>query len=242
MAFRKRAYRKRTNTTSRVKKTRSNNQVAKIAKSVVQKELKKTVEVKDDPYGQENLQLYHNVPKLVDSNGFFTSQGTTDPSGSSSNNRIGDSVFFKHLNCKLWLAQKSDRPNLMYRISLIYRRTNSGAILTGQPYVNRTGNGNYMLGDIDMEDAGVAAILYDKVFTFNDGHDLSSGGTVKEAHHLIKIFKRLNHKCVYYGDSGTIPRKFTPQLWITPYDSYGTLTTDNVASCGFQRNIKFTDM
>ena len=228
------------------KKTRrspktSKGKMASIARSVVKSELNKTVELKDNPYGLENQQLYHNVPLNIDSNIFYTTQGLTDPQAASGSNRIGDSVYFKSLTHKLWLANKLDRPNLMYRVTIVYRKTTAGTVPTSAPYVSVTNNGNIMLSDLNMENGQVAAVLYDKVFTYNDGHDISSGGSTKESHHLVQIFRRLNTKCTYYGDNATVPKAFTPQLWVTAYDSYGTLISDNVASCGFQRHCRFTD-
>ena len=66
----------------------------------------------------ENRQLYHNKTDYL-SNFLECKQGTADPNNIQGANtrlaRIGDEFYLRECNMRLWLSNKSDRPNVMYK-------------------------------------------------------------------------------------------------------------------------------
>jgi hypothetical protein len=55
----------------------------------------------------------------------------------------------------------------------------------------------------------------------------------KEKHRVIKLWiKRKNSRKILYSTDGNIVNS-PLSLYIIPYDSYGTLVSDNIASCAF---------
>lgn len=233
MAYRKRAQKRRV-----YRKRTAGNSTAKI-QQIVKRQLNKVVETKMSSFGAENQQLYHNVPYQLISNGFNTAQGVTDPTQNPSANRIGDSLLVKALNIKIWLANKADRPNQIYRVTLLLRRINSGGVPVGSPFTLITGVGNNLLAFPNHE-ANVTKVLYDKMHTFNMDTDQSSGGSTKEVHKYVQIYKTFNTQVTYLS-GGSIPKNYTPQLFITAYDSYGTLTSDNISSAAYAARLYFQD-
>ena len=94
----------------------------------LRKEIKKIVsaqvdeEVEDKAYvmGAENQQLYHNKPFYVGKLLQAIQQGIEDGdqgTGISGNPkcRLGDQIELKNVNIRLWLSNKLDRPNVMYK-------------------------------------------------------------------------------------------------------------------------------
>ena len=65
---------------------------------------------------------------------------------------------------------------------------------------------------------------------------------LKEAHRYVKFFLPLNNANIHYiaDDSGT-PRNYDYGFAVIPYDSYGTLTTDVIASFAYNAKFYFKD-
>lgn len=210
-----------------------------IAKQVVDTQLNKVVETKMSSFGSEDSQLYHNVPFQLVQNAFNTSQGLTDPTANASSNRVGDSILVKAWNLKLWLATKDDRPNQIIRVTLLLRRTNSGGIPTTDPFLVVTGTGNKLLA-FPKHEENVVKVLYDKMHTFNLDTAQPTGAALKEAHKFVHIYKKMNTK-VTYTNGTSVPKNWTPQVWITAYDSYGTLQTDKLSTAAYSSRIYFQD-
>lgn len=194
----------------------------------------------------ENQQLYHNVVSIRQDL-LFTGQGITDVNtGTSSyNNRIGDTVIARGVSIKLWLANKLDRPNVMYRV-VVFRFTSGDTVTTNDIYYS--GSANFMLKDYNTEKIKV---LYSRVVNLQVGYSgvpkTNTGNTLydpvaKEAHKLLKIWIPLkNKKVVYESDNSGVPKWSDIGFAIVPYDSYGTLTTDNIASFSYQTKFYFKD-
>lgn len=221
---------KRSNTTS----TKS---LVKLIKSVSLK----SAETKSTHQVTENQQLYHNTPSQF--TGLCnTSQGITDTEtgGSSFSNRIGDAVVARGISLKLWIANKLDRPNVMYRLVVYKHQSLSGPTATG---IFKGANGNRMMDDINKE---LVSVVYQKIINLQTG--LAAAGDAsgnpfigKECHTYRTIWIPLKNKQIVYNDSGSTPKFFNYAFSITPYDSYGTLITDNIASLNFQHKFYFKD-
>lgn len=230
MAKRKYAKRKRAKRSSR-KRT---------VKSTVKSVIKSMSETKFKNITLENVQLYHNSGAL----GGPVCYGNllrTDV-GTSQVTRNGDSVYGTGLNLKFWLSTKKDRPNVMFRVMIISTPTNE-ANSANPSALFRGDNGNKMM---DYVNTDVYKIVYSKVIkithgdtSFEIGDGITSGSKLHEVSKFHKIFLKLNRKVSYQTDTGgtPIPRdaRNCLSLVVIPYDSYGTLTTDDIATlaiCG----------
>jgi hypothetical protein len=90
------------------------SEVRKLAKAVTDGEVenKRVVDIK------ENGQLYHNKALYVSNLYGLISQGVNDGTAGQpppSTSRVGDRIEVKNINVRLWLSNKLDRPNVMYK-------------------------------------------------------------------------------------------------------------------------------
>lgn len=193
----------------------------------------------------ENNQLYHNVANIKQDM-LYTTQGitATDTGTSSYSNRIGDEVIARGLSLKFWFANKLDRPNVMYRL-VVFRYTSGDTVTSNDVFLSATTN--FMLKDYN---TAKVKVLYSKIFNLQVGLSANSGssgwgsaGLVgKEAHRLVKVWIPLkNKKLKYEGDLSGVPKWTDIGFCIVPYDSYGTLTTDNIASYAYHSKFYFKD-
>lgn len=186
----------------------------------------------------ENTDLYHNL-ETITTNLMYTRQGIADNNtGTSSYSmRIGDEVVARGLQFKMWFATKEDRPNVMFKIVFFKYYTQS----TPPTSVFKSqGSSNRMIRDLDTEKLKIIKV---KQFNLNIGYSAiagTSGSAVarKEAHKYVKCYIPLyNAKIKYISDDSGTPRNYDYGFAVIPYDSYGTLTTDIIAS--FAYNVKF---
>jgi len=186
-------------------------------------------ETKFKSLGVENFQLFHNVGgaggPVVYGNLLRTD------SGSLQTQRVGDTVWGKYLQMRLWLSNKSDRTNIMYRILVI--STPPDQVNTTNPVSLWKGFvGNRML---DYVNTDIYNVVYEHML------DVEAGDTSQEpdaALREISTFHKftipLDRKIQYQTDaSGTVIPSLQSNclsLVVIPYDAFGTLVTDNVAS------------
>lgn len=251
MAF-KRKYRSRPYRKSRRGKY-SRRVGARRFQSRVTKVLMKKAETKFFDIGDENVQLYHNNGTVA---GPTATMGSLSliynpwadiPQGAQRFQRIGDKIQPRGMALKLWLSNKLDRPNLMYRVMVIRAPktiTNLVTTYNVNPFQvsNLGGTGNTMLQPID-QDKGFKA-LYDRVYTCQAGVSgtLAATSTNREYHRYVKLWiKRKRSREIQFGDNGIIVNN-PLMVWVIAYDSYGTLTTDNIASCSYWSRLYYKDL
>jgi len=205
---------------------------------------------------EENVQLYHNTGKaggayvtpILFNPWRFISQGTTE------NQRVGDEIYPRGMSLRIWMANKLDRPNILYRLVVcvlprMYNAsvTNAGSLDLGVS-PNTGTNGNYCCLPVDTT-KGIK-VLYDKVLRNEMGVSQSAAGDNmtsyvfrKECHLFKKLFikRSKNNKIKYTRQTQEIENKFIA-VYLIPYDSYGTLTTDNIASCAYTCTMYFKDV
>jgi len=213
----------------------------------------KNSETKYYDVGGENLQLYHDVGAVA---GPTTAQATFifNPfqyllPGTGHKQRIGDSVIPVGIKIKLWLANKADRPNLNYRLIAL----NLPQSYNGTP--NTTSNvdmfaitdggsmNNTLIGILDK--AKVGKVFMDRVVRLEAGtSNITAGNGVfsgKEYHKAFKFYFKMKRRLVQYQTGTDIHKAPFWAFYVIPYDSYGTLQTDNVASMAYQMRIYFKD-
>lgn len=109
--------------------------------------------------------------------------------------------------------------------------------------------GNQMLLPLD-KDSGIKA-YYDKVFNLQLGQSSTEipilGWAGKEVHMLKKFWiKSKGTRAIQYDPGAGAGVNYTiannPLLvYVIPYDSYGSLKTDNIASCAYRARLYFKD-
>lgn len=178
----------------------------------------------------ENIQLNHNSPYVM-YNLIGTSQGT------SQIQRIGDEVIAQYLNVKLWLSQKLDRPNVMFRIIIFQPRAGTSNLdwATGT-------SPNRIVSTVDTD-----KLNFKKQYILKPppgDYSLETGATNKERSRFLSFSINVkNMKIGYFNDNDTVPKlqKHNYCIVVIAYDSFGTLTTDNIASFSYQYEFYYKD-
>lgn len=205
-------------------------QVKKLAKQ----QIMKTTEAKHSHYNLENIQLYHNQPAYV-TGLYATSQGLDDDDVSSGSAgvdlRVGDECYINNINMRLWLSNKNDRPNVMYRI-ILFEYNQGESVTNALTFFTQT---NKMLDRVNNEKVNVLMTKYLK-----PGNDFTLNG-----HEHSKLIA-LNHKFkkpkkIQYENGGSSPKDKNLALCVVCYDAYGTLQTDNIASYAYDIKLTFRD-
>lgn len=218
----------------RAKRTKSVRKVRTNFARAIRQVALNTAETKFTEYQLENQQLYHNGgagPNLAQISGLLVGP----PQGSTENSRNGDSVIGRMLCIRLWLSNKADRPNVMFRI-----------ILYSCPFATAAGSTdlfdptttNRMLGYCNKEKYRI--ILDKKLVSRSNDYSLEPTATLKEISRLYTInYSLKNRKIPYLASGSTQPKldRDNIRIAIIPYDAYGTLTADNIAS--YAANIRF---
>ena len=240
-SFRRRSYRRKTRGKYSLKRT-------------VKRILNKTTETKYFDIASENSQLYHNVgmsggaiaPTTIYSNPTFFNPWSDIPPGTGRANRVGDKITPLSMSLKLWIANKDDRPNLMYRVIVARMPKAIGPTLVTSSNVDifqaaqLGASGNNMVLPID-HDKGIKP-YYDRTFTLINPTFFQTANQRKEIAKLIKIkIKRKKASNIIFDSVSQNIVNSPLSLFVIPYDAYGTLETDNVASYSFHARMYYKD-
>lgn len=217
----------------------------------VKKVLLKVAETKNYNIANENQQLYHNTGTTGYSyvGPVLYNPWRSIPLGTNNHQRVGDEIYPRGMSMRIWMANKLDRPNIIYRVivAILPKQYNglsmsAGAIDIGRSF-QQGANGNYVTMPIDVE-KGIK-VLYDKVYRNELGISTVPLGLTggKECHIFKKLWiKRKRSNKVTWEPSGTEITNKPLAVYIIPYDSYGTLTTDNIASVAWTSVLYFKDV
>lgn len=201
----------------------------------------KPVETKNTHSIEENIQLYHN--SLIISYGhLYTAQSVSDNDTGTQNFlcRLGDEVILRGLSYKFWFANKLDRPNVMYKIIFFKYQSNTSPA-TPAPFYSQ-GTANYMIRDLDTEKYKIIKVVNFNLQTSGQkviSQDVFQGA---EAHKKVSVWIPLKNQRCKYENGSSMPRFFDYGFTVVAYDSYGTLTTDNIASYAINRKLYFKDL
>lgn len=190
----------------------------------------------------ENVQLYHNVVNVISTSLLYLEQGIKDDDTGLQkfDCRIGDEVVARGISLKLWFANKLDRPDVMYRVVVFKYRSNTAINSALDPYVSQ-GTANFMIRDFNVEKFKIIKTFRFKIST--SAQRITSTDTFQgaEGHRAINMWIPLKNKKIKYEDGGQSPLFIDYGFSVVAYDSYGTLTTDNIASIAFNRKFYFKD-
>jgi len=231
-------------------------------KRTVKRILDRKIETKVADFGGENIQLYHNAGETGGAVGpFLAPQGNVNffnpwrliLAGTADFNRIGNEIEPRGMRLRIWLANKLDRPNIIYRVSVgILPKLNQAGVVTtatnAEWLMPTVGNGNNLIRRVN-HDLGVK-MLFDRLIRNEQGSNLvanellQSDQNNKECHKVVDIWirRKRSSKIIYNGAGAgaTIVNK-PVFLCVTPYDSFGTLVTDNIASYAYNCTLYFKD-
>jgi len=200
--------------------------VKRIAKSAVSSMCEKKTFIWQD----ENKQLLHNKGDYV-LNFLSCKQGTADSEdGSAQLNRIGDEFLLKNCNIRLWISNKKDRPNVMYKAFLFWYDADA-TLSDTYCFFTQT---NKMLDRVNNE--AISIIDSKTIFSAN-----SYAQTGNERSQLLTLNGSWKGKKITYDEGGTVPKFKTLGLCVVCYDAFGTLQTDNIASYAYNAAIRFID-
>ncbi len=185
----------------------------------------------------ENIQLFHNKPDY-DAAWLSCKQGTADPENLATRlARVGDEIYLQNVNIRLWLSNKNDRPNVMYKATLFWY---DATVSLSDTYVYFTQT-NKMLDRINTENVGII----DQKTLFS-GSSYTTGvasdpGSAKEHSYLMTLNGSWKNKKITYDEGGSVPRFRDIGLCVVCYDAYGTLQTDNIATYAYNGMVTLTD-
>lgn len=211
----------------------------------VKRVIMKTAERKYYDAATENVQLYHNVgpsvayPLAVYPYAFYVNPLGLQQ-GQTSGQRIGDKIQSTGLSVKLWLSTKSDRPNVMYRVLVLAHpdlEIGGANKFTGvnQRIFYPLDAGNAMIENIQTDNFNV---LYDKIIKPipQSGYPNPTGKEHSTYHRFyIPTNRVISYRDDTLGGSTVIPKNQRDNwaMYVIPYDAYGTLVTDNIASMAY---------
>lgn len=214
----------------------------------------KNQETKYYDIGTENQALYHDVGAAT---GPTTNQWAIRfnpwvqiPQGTNGYSRIGDEIRPVGIKMRLWLANKLDRPNVLYRIIVaILPKVYNNTVTTVGNFdlfaVMNAGTSNSTIASVIDREKGIK-VLYDRVISNEKGFSAYATGVGgdqdgREAHKLVKLWiTRKRSKLIKYDSIGNVLNN-PLAVYVIPYDSYGTLQTDNIASCTWTMRLYFKD-
>lgn len=235
----KKGYKKPVSRKAFVKRAVSKAKTSRLVKLIKKVSLRQA-ETKDTHIISENLQLYHNVPYSVTAL-LYTEQGINDNESGTTQytKRIGDEIVASGISLKFWFANKGDRPDVLYKLIVYKYKANTSISSSVDPYESQ-GTSNFMIRDLNVEKFKIVRVINFRITTSAQritSQDVFNGA---EGHKAMKVWIPLKQKIKY--ESGTS----TPYGWdyafsVVAYDSFGTLTTDNIASFAINRKLYFKD-
>lgn len=229
----------------------------RVARRAATRVLNKKTETKYHDIAQENMQLSHNrgyqqfplAPSTLGSDPVFFNCWQDISQGTRRWERIGDKITPRGMSIRLWLANKLDRPNIIYRVIIgtVPQVQNVTAVNANNIDWFQTANtgatGNRLILPLDT-DAGFKT-FYDKIFRNEAGFSSSVVGgnwVQRECHKFVKIWiRRKNARPIVYDNTNKINNRYIYML-ILAYDSYGTLETDQIASYSYNCRMYYKDL
>jgi len=175
-------------------------------------------ELKSFFFSNSNYQLYHNTPVAMGNTVNLLDQIVV---GNTSSTRVGNRIFVKHLRAHMVFNNKTDRPNVSYRVVVTAAPTNTNTDTYGELMYG----GNLTAIHVPTN----SLLMYDSVFPLNQGSGMDNNVTPNKERSFNHVIDIPVNKSVVFS---TIDGKATTTLsvWFICYDAYGTLTTDNIAS------------
>jgi len=200
--------------------------------------------------GYENVQLYHDVGQ-VGGPTTFQIPLVFDPwqriaVGNTRSTRIGDKIMPIGIKFRLWIANKADRPNVTYRLIVINIPMDIAGTLTTSSNVDlffamNSGTLNQTLIAMIDKNRFTNRVYMDKIIRLERGQVGTAAGVNKEIHTSRSYYFKFGGTMIF-DHGGVTHNRPNFAIYLIPYDSYGTLQTDNIASCAYLTRLYWKDI
>lgn len=223
------------------RKSRLSPSTALAVKKIVKSQMSNVVESKQLDFSAEPIPLaalYHNVPSVLDTDMCYSQQGTFDEEIALGRNRVGDSIYVKNIQLKLMLTCFSTRPNCLFRITVVKTKDGNVSLPGGSSIYGHPQCGNNMISPVDTELAGLSGVVYDRVLSAAALQTAQTGNADKKLMWSYNV--KVNRK-IRYDNSGANASSPSYRLFLTAYDTQGTLISDNIARYTYFRRTHFLD-
>lgn len=214
----------------------------------------KNTETKFYDIGIENVQLYHNCGEFITLfPGYVTSivdwfnPWAKIQRGDNRFNRIGDKITPRGMSIKLYLANKVDRPNTMFRVIVaVLPKSTLGTITTARfDPLQIPNNGVMNNNTLQMADHDIGVkFLYDRIHTMKTQQWTggNAGWNSKELTKVVRLWvKRKRSSDIIFSTSAQEIVNKPLAVYVIPYEQYSTLETDNIASCAGLLRMYYKD-
>lgn len=200
---------------------------------------------------RENIQLFHNQGDIQGPFLDTIQPGVGNPTfGKNGNARVGNEILLQNLNVKMWISNKLDRPNVMYRAILLWNEQgttfgaadvlnwNQTGALPNSMILNQNNERFQFIRGQDRHLFSDANYANTPVFSVIPG---SFQGRERSQLLTLNYTPKGGKKIIYEDDTGLVRFK---DLYVVlyAYDAWGTLITDNIASYAMNYKITFKDM
>jgi hypothetical protein len=174
-----------------------------------------------------NFQLNHNVGV-----NYFNLNNLLDQivQGTGGGQRIGLRIHVKELYLNLILNNKFDRANVSYRVCVCAALPSTSTDAFGELFTGGGFTGPHVISNSEL--------LLDQTFPTNQGSNMTLLPNKERSFHFVEHIP-INRSVVYNSDNTCATRLIA---FVIAYDSFGTLSTDNIASVAqTSYRIAFTD-
>jgi len=162
-----------------------------------------------------NFQLYHNIPALYFN---LPNMLSVIVNGNTNDTRVGNRIFVKELEMALVLNNKVDRPNVSYRVAVCAAPATTSTDVATELFSAGGFTGLHIISNSEL--------LSDTTFPQNQGSSMATTSN-KERSFTYRVKIPINRHVVYNTDGNCSTRLIA---FVTCYDAYATLPTDNIAS------------
>jgi hypothetical protein len=164
-----------------------------------------------------NFQLYHNIPAA-----YFNLSNLCDSivTGATYNTRVGSKVHLRELEMNLVLNNKTDRLNVSYRVSVCAAPTTTSTDTALELFAFAGFTGLHIITNSEL--------LLDTTFPHNQGSGMDNNVTPNKERSFTYRVKVPINRTVVFNTDGTCATRLI--AFVTAYDAYATLQTDNIAS------------
>lgn len=235
----KRQYKKKNATKAKVpRKYVPKKQSEQSVTKIVNKVLRKKVEVKHKDYAGSHYQLYHNGfvnayhQILIHPNFLSLTQGTGE------NQLVGSEANIIGTMLKIMFLIKNDRLNTKFRV-LILRHPKDYNPMSAYTQVFDALTNNLMVDSIDRHRV---TVLYDKIVGYKNFAPTNSTDEITIFKTIIVPKQKFTLKLADDGSLVYNSPRFVDSLIIMAYDTHGSLLTDNIGAVTVNQRTYFTDL
>lgn len=215
--------------------TKSGNLVRLIKRVVAGKQETK-VATYNNTVGVNDYIINHNLSTRITQNVLFTLQGATDATPGFSN-RIGDEINPIGVKFYFQFKQYPDRPNVTWRVWFV--KVKGGQSMVSSTVLIRAVTGNLMMDPIDTERC---SLIKQWTFKAPDNYWQGTAGTSKDMNFFRSAYVKLPSTSYKYGaDNSGYSNMCNYPIYVSAYDSTGSLITDQLGVFNYSHEFFFKD-